>query len=92
MKDELRKIWVETQSTQVRTEKDKRMKISEDLKATWYIMANKNISTFWEKAGLQYPQEDVEYNIRRRQRGEMEEENSVVGTGDVSQNSQMEIE
>jgi hypothetical protein len=91
-KDELKKLWVKDRDL-VETEQDKRRSISTMIRNTWVLMAQKDLSIYWQKAGLTYPYEDVEYRRRNRQRYILYDSNFFDSSFfDSRENSQMTIE
>jgi len=61
LKDELRKLWIRDYSIAMKTEKEKRARISGQLKEIWPKMNAKNLSVFWNKASLIYPDFEISF-------------------------------
>ena len=88
-KDHLRRNWIENQGRGPTSEKEKRLKISTDIKTVWLKLADYDHTGYWRKARLGYPLEDVEFRRRRNEQMMIEEEILNEAQGD---NGGMQLE
>jgi len=84
LKDELKRMWVLDRLSQG-TEKEKRLYISGKLKDAWRTMAEKDLRTFWAKAGLSYPHAEVEAYERNFWR-------DILNDSSLNESTRMDIE
>jgi len=89
LKDELRKLWVQNQEREITNESESRHFLADEMKRIWMIMAEKDNEIYWHKAGLDYPDDHILFQLQRiEERMALEE----ADANEFENGEEMEIE